>query len=170
MEIFIITWSLFVEALLPMARRQPKTKALADVLLKPVKVLYTDFTTYMADAFYRLNHNSQKVYMEAMLNDRFDTNQRRIRIVNTVFRSATYFYEQAENREVFHYEPPQVVFYREVEEFAGEGVDFTVCVPPILQPATATGLTEYITRMRGLVDYYKLYSKNYNIVWVQVNG
>ncbi|WP_281752499.1 hypothetical protein [Neptunitalea chrysea] len=152
--------------------RKPNNKAFLSVMLRPLELLHLDFLNFRANSIYRVKHNSQIVYMEAMLNDLFDPLERRIRIVNTEFKQPVYFYEPLENREVYHYEPEDndPVHYYEPDDIVGDGVDFSVCVPPQLQPEGETAETAILTRMRGEIDYYKLYSKNYNILWVQVNN
>lgn len=109
--------------------------------------------------------------MEAVLNDKFDSLFRRIRILNVEFKEAVYFYEPEENREVYFYEPEdeKPVYFYEADDLEGDGVDFVVCVPPSLKPFTEAAENALLTRMRGQIDYYKLYSKNYKIVWEQVN-
>lgn len=171
MNIFNINWNLFSDNLLPLGLRNLQFREWIRSLLRPIKQLHLNFLNYRDHCLYRIKHNSQISYMEAVLNDLFDSGDRRIRIVNTVFKEPIYFYEPEEQREVFHYEPDdnRPVYYREPDDFAGEGVDFIVCVPPDLRPATTSAERALLTRMSGQIEYYKLYSKNYKIVWVQVN-
>ena len=116
-------------------------------------------------------HNSQIPYMEGAMNDNFDNALRRIRIVNVTFKEPIYFYEPEENKEVFHYEPEDnlPVYYREENEFIGDGVDFIVMVPPDLRPLTEPAELSLLTQMKGQLEYYKLYSKNYQIKWELAN-
>ena len=157
--------------LLPVELRKPVLRGWIKSAFQAMALLHFSFLNFRASSLYKVRHNSQICYMEAVLNDLFDNSQRRIRIVNTEFREPVYFYEPEENREVFFYEPEdnRPVYFRETEDFAGEGFDFIVCVPPQLQPLTPEVETALLTRMRGQIEYYKLYSKNYDIQWVQVN-
>lgn len=147
--------------------RKPAVFAFVKAALKPLEQTHSSFLSFRDDSLYKVRHTSQKVYIEAVLNDIFDPMQRRIRIANTEFKQAVYFYEPEERREVFFYEPDEnkPVYFYDSSDLAGAGVDFTVLVPPDLQPGTTEAENAMLTRMRGLVDYYKLYSKNYNIVW-----
>lgn len=167
----MISWNVLADNLLPIALRKPFIRLFAKTLLLPVSLLHADFLQFRERSLYKVRHNSQIAYMEAMLNDLFDNSLRRIRIVNTVFKEPIYFYEPEENREVLFYEPEDnlPVYFREPEDFAGEGVDFVVCVPPELQPDGDAATTAYLTRMSAQIDFYKLYSKNYKIVWVQAD-
>lgn len=171
MNIYNINWNVLVDNLLPISFRVPCIRAMLKSLAQPVSRIHIDMMAYRDRSLYRIRHNSQICYMEAMLNDLFDNSLRRIRIINVSFREPIYFYEPEEGREVLHYEVSdnKPVWYREIEDFAGEGVDFVVCVPPDLRPSSQAAEITLTTRMSGQVEYYKLYSKNYKIVWQQVN-
>lgn len=131
------------------------------VLIKPVQQLHETFKSFRIESLYKVRHNSQIAYLENVLNDTYDSQLRRIRIANAVFKTPVYFYEPEENREVFFYEPVdnQPVYFHNSDEFVGDGFDFYVFVPPDLEPLIL------LTQMKGLINYYKLYSKNYNIIW-----
>ena len=170
-QIYTIQWNKFVELLLPIALRKKLTIIWLTCLVAPVRHLHQRFLAYRLDALYRVQHNSQIAYMEAVLNDEFDKYQRRIRIQLVTFKNQLYFYEPLEGKDVFFYNPEDhlPVYFYEDGQFSGDGVDFLVCVPPGLKPSLAVDKLAMLTKMRGLVDYYKLYSKNYEIIWVQVN-
>lgn len=165
-----INWSRFIDGLLIISYRKKTVKAWINALLKPIKTHHNNFLTFRTNAIYKVQHNSQITSIEDVLNDLFDNSLRRIRIQNVMFREAVYFYEPLENREVWFYEPEdnQPVYFYEEEDFSGEGVDFLVCVPPVLRPQLQAEETAMLTLMSGQIDYYKLYSKNYKIVWVQI--
>lgn len=171
MKVYQINWSKFINDLLLIELRKPSLKAFLNAVLKPIKNAHADFLAYRLNALYKVQHNSQIVYIEAVLNDEFDNVFRRIRIQNVKFRDALFFYEPLENKEIFFYDPADMMpkyFYNE-DDFQGTGVDFVVCVPPILRPNNAQDENAMLTKLRGLVDYFKLYAKNYTIEWVQVN-
>lgn len=171
MKIYQINWGKFISDLLLIELRKPSLKAFLNAALKPIKNLHTAFLAFRLSALYRVQHNSQIVYMEAVLNDEFDNTFRRIRIQNVKFRDAMFFYEPEENKEVFFYDPTDMMpkFFYDEDDYAGNGVDFIVCVPPILKPDNVIDENAFLTKMHGLIDYYKLYAKNYIIQWVQVN-
>lgn len=170
-NVYQINWLLFVRFLLPIGLRRPRIQSILGALLTPITYLHQNFLTFRAESLYKVRHNSQIVYLENVLNDVFDPLLRRIVIQNAVFKNPIYFYEPEENKEVFFYEPEdnQPVYFREPNEFVGDGVDFFVFVPPDLQPSNGQLQLNLLTRMNGLINYYKLYSKNYSIVWQLVN-
>jgi len=144
---------------------------LLQVLLSPVVYLYSSFLQFKADALYRARHNSQICYLTAVCNDKFDPVLRRIRIKNTAFIEPVRFYEIEDNQEVNFYEieDGQPVSFPEASELGGSGIDFTVYVPPALQPGTPAAELAIITRMRAQIDIYSLYGKNYNIIWQDIS-
>lgn len=171
MNIYNVSWNVIADEFPLMALRKPLVRIFTRALVLPFQMLHIDFLNYREKSLYRIGHNSQICYMEAVLNDLFDNSLRRIRIVNVAFKEPIYFYEPEENRDVLFYEPgdDRPVFFREPEDFAGEGVDFVVCVPPVLQPGSEAAELAYLTRMGAQIEFYKLYSKNYKIVWEQVD-
>ncbi len=152
--------------------RKPGLMAFVKSVLRPMELLHLDFLNFRADCLYKVQHTSQVCYLEAMLNDKFDPLHRRIRIVNTEFKDPIFFYEPLENKDVFFYEPEdnQDLYFREQSEIVGDGVDFSVCIPPALQPGTETGLLAFETKVNAQINYYKLYSKNHQIKWVLVSN
>jgi hypothetical protein len=135
-------------------------------ILKPIEDQWVIFRALRDSANYRLSHNSQICYIEAVLNDAFDADARRIYIKNAEIKEPIWVYEPEDLKPVYLYEPSddKPVFLREDSEFFGGGTDFTVWVPIEIKPDEAN-LTAFITKMGALVDYYKLYCKNYNIVF-----
>lgn len=164
-------WNILLKLLLPKALVKIKLMSFLTALVLPLRVLHLEFLRFRAASLYKMKFNSQIVYLENVLNDVFDPLLRRIVIQNAVFKNPIYFYEPEENKEVFFYEPEdnQPVYFREPNEFVGDGVDFFVFVPPDLQPSNGQQQLNLLTRMNGLINYYKLYSKNYSIVWQLVN-
>lgn len=166
--VYQIDWVRFVEYLLPVNLRRPAIMDLLGSAIKPIEQLHTTFLAFRDDANYRLEHNSQVVYLEKMLRDYFDNTLRRIYISNAETNDPVWFFEQPENRPVHFYEieGEAPVYFHEESELGG-GVDFIVNVPIDLKPATEAQEETLLIRMRALIDYYKLYSKNYIIKWVE---
>lgn len=164
-------WNILLKLLLPKRLVKLKILSFLTALVSPLRLLHLEFLRFRAHSLYKIKFNSQIVYLENVLNDVFDPILRRIVIQNAVFKNPIYFYEPEENKEVFFYEPEdnQPVYFREPNEFVGDGVDFFVFVPPDLQPSNPQQEQNLLTRMNGLINYYKLYSKNYSIVWQLVN-
>lgn len=166
-NVYNINWSRFVNDLLLISIRKPFLKALLRCLVGPIKQAHENFLAYRKEALYRVRHNSQIAYMEAVLNDSFDSVYNRIKIKNVQLKEAIYFYEPEENKEVYFYEPEdnEPVYFYEDDDLAGEGVDFVVMVPPDLHPLNPNDELALLTHIKAQIDYYKLYSKNYKIIW-----
>lgn len=121
------------------------------------------FDNARAAATYKLKHNSQVVYLQKMLNDNFDVDERRITIENAVRTEPLVIYRRAEwdaigdDEKVYLYrraEGEETTIYRRIEGSSAGG--FIVNVPFALSNA------EYY-KMRSLLNYYKLASKIYTI-------
>lgn len=133
----------------------------------PIVQLYNQLLSFRTESLYKLNHNSQVIYMQSMLNDSFDNDLRRIRIRNAEIKEPVWFYEPLEEQPVYFYEPDEApVYFREDFEFLGGGSDFTVFVPIDLKPIALSDFNAYITKMSAKIDYYKLYSKGYQITFI----
>lgn len=161
-------WNHFLISNLPFEERKPKTIKWLNVILKPIVRLHLEFLAFRNQALYKVNHNSQICYLQAVLNDSFDNIQRRIIIRNAVLREPLWFYEPEENKPVKFYEDSdnKPVYFREEWELLGDGADFTVLVPIELKPNTIQEENAFLIKMRAQLDYYKLFVKNYIILWV----
>lgn len=171
MRVYQLNWANLLKNILSFDLRSLFVLGWLSALIEPLIQLHSYLLIYRDHCLYRVRHNSQIVYMEAVLNDKFDADLRRIRIVNSEFEAGLYFYEPEENKEVYFYETEDnnPVYFSEPDEFDGDGFDFIVCVPPDLQPDTEAEELALTTRMKGQIDYYKLYSKNYKISWVLID-
>ncbi len=158
------------EMLIAVFLRKAKQIKWLQAILSPIVVLHNDFLSFRLSSLYKVKHNSQVVYLQAVLNDTFDPIFRRIRIANAVIKEPVWFYEPQDDKPVWFYEPQddKPVYFLEESEFAGGGVDFTVLVPRDLQPVDNSQLSALLTKMKAQIDYYKLYSKNYEIKWVNI--
>ena len=161
-------WNHFVISNLPFEERKPKTIKWLNVILKPIARLHIEFLAFRDQALYKVNHNSQICYLQAVLNDIFDNTQRRIIIRNAILREPLWFYEPEENKPVLFYEEidGKPVYFREESEFIGDGADFLVLVPIDLKPTNTREEIAFLIRMKAQLDYYKLFVKNYKILWV----
>lgn len=66
--------------LLPTVLRRPRLSALATVLMAPLSRMSLELKDYREAKAYRLRYNGQTCYLRAILNDRFDPDERRIEI------------------------------------------------------------------------------------------
>lgn len=137
--------------------RQPKQLAWLNALVTPINQLHTIFLYYRANVIYRINITPQICYLEQLLNDRFDIQQRRIRIRKPVAREPLVLFQKVENKPVALFtkaeDQHQVLWQRaESQMFT---VDFIVEVPVFVSFDLAE-LTE-------MVNTYKLLSKTFKV-------
>ena len=164
MNIFNINFGRYVTNLVPLPKREPTTLTWIKAIINPVVDSYNAFRQFRDMTRYRLNHNGQVCYLQAVLNDEFDINLRRIRIGNAGYQEPIWFSEPQENDEVW-FDDDEPIWFSDTSDFINN-VDFYVLVPLALQPATPSGVLAFETRMTGIINYYKLYSKNFEIKWV----
>lgn len=167
-NVYNINWRTFIILNLPVFLRKIKSIKLLEVFFKPVVLLHLEFLEFRRQALYKVNHNSQICYLQAVLNDIFDNTDRRIIIRNAKIKEPLWFYEPEENKPVVFYESEdnKPVYFREEWELLGDGADFTVLVPIDLKPLTSLEEVAFLIKMKAQLDYYKLFVKNYIILWV----
>ncbi len=167
-NVYNINWRKFIIENLEVDLRRVKTVKWLEVLFKPIIWLHIEFLAFRTQALYKVNHNSQICYLQAVLNDSFDNIQRRIIIRNATLREPLWFYEPEENKPVVFYETEdnKPVYFREESEFIGDGADFLVLVPIDLKPTNTQEENALLIKMKAQIDYYKLFVKNYIILWV----
>lgn len=122
------------------------------------------FNTFKDHALVELSYNGQTMYLEKMLNDRFDSALRRIVIQHeediSVFwylegegQVERYLYKESETGETATY------LFNEGENTSGlpDGIDFRVKAP--------LELSLLQVRMRSEINKYKLAGKQYDIIF-----
>jgi hypothetical protein len=115
--------------------------------------LFEIFIEFRTQKLYELSHNGQVFSMENVLNDRFDTMERRIYITDGLTKDRMYAYTRDENKPLFL---PKFVYTR--GDYADSGVDFIVWVP------NAIGITlEEMYELRAKVTKYKIDPKRYKV-------
>ena len=146
---------------LPTWLRKPLVGALVYAGVQPLCRLLHELRTYRDSTRYRLRHNGQVCKLRGVLNDVFDPELRRIVIedgesTDSMGVSAIWRREAGRWMMVPRRDAGAVAIYR--EGFGGTGgYDFWVTVPEALRAAG----TE--TRLRAIVNMYKLASKRYAI-------
>lgn len=164
-NIYHIDFGKLIVAHLPGISRKIGRMAFLVILIKPVKSLYEAFINWREARLYLMGHNSQAIYIRKALNDRFDPIQRQIKVANSPVIEQVWHFDTADNRPLYYFDPAdnKPVYFRDPADFLELNADFEVIVPQGLKPADATALNDFEIRLRTLVDYYKLYSKKYNI-------
>ncbi len=137
------------------------------ILLTPVIRLHQEFLAFKTASNYKLSHNSQVVLLEKMLNDNFDKVNRAIEIRNVAVKEPVWFYEPQDDKPVYFYEPAddKSVYFYEPTDLDAATEDFLVVVPATLRPGGTQANAQFETAMKTQINYYKLYSKNYKIVY-----
>ena len=132
-------------------------------LVSPVVALYNVYLQFRTDKIYQMSHNSQVVYLEKVLNDKFDNSLREIRVQNSALLEPVWHYDTQDNKPVFYYDTAdnKPVWFRNQADFDNYNSDFEVIIPVRLQPGTPEEVEKFETAVKLLVDYYKLYSKKY---------
>lgn len=164
-NIYHINFGKLIAAHLPGILRKSRRMAFFVILIKPVKSLYDAFISWREARLYLMSHNSQAIYIRKVLNDRFDPVQRGIKVANSPILEPIWHFDTADNRPVYYFDTAdnRPVYFRDSADFLELNSDFDVIVPARIKPADVVGQNDFEIRLRTLVDYYKLYSKKYNI-------
>ena len=140
--------------LVPDFKRKSKHYAWLRVLASPVVRLSELFLKRREENLYRISHNGQVFSLQKVLNDRFDSQQRRIYITDGYSMDRLFIHTRDEDK------PKSLgtLYLHNRGDYSDTGVDFIVWVPNTV-PLTSSNNYE----LRSLVDFYKLASKRYTI-------
>lgn len=142
---------------LPLKDRKHTLLSWLHALLAPVKRLYMEFLAYRNRVNYQMGHTGQVVYLEKVLNDRFDPASERIRIKDGPKRDWNYIYCRNENKpkhlgKTHLYNRPS---------YGDQGVDFEVCIPIDSRIWVEGNLW---AACHSIIDYYKIAGKTYQLI------
>ncbi len=152
-KVFDIDIKKLTVLLLPIALRKSRIVALLRSMVMPLVSLHYLFMVKRTADLYKLEHNSQVCYLRAALNDHFDNNARRIRIIDGNQYKRNYIYTRGEEKPVYL----GTTFLYDRADYADTGVDFIVEVP-------TEAYRQY--EMQALIDFYRLASKRYKIIQI----
>lgn len=153
-NVFVIQWYRFVENLVPNLVKKSLLLAFINSAFAPIRSKYEVFLQWKAESEYKVRHNGQICYLQKLLNDQFDNYHRRIIVENTPPKETLNVYYPQENRPIYAYNERPFFMYNEDDYF--NEFDFTVLIPEEIVPNTHL--------IRNEVEFYKLYSKNYQII------
>lgn len=152
--------------LTPPLLRQPAILAWLRSLAAPLTRIYTAFSHARSRRLYALAHNGQVVYLQALLNDSFDPDARRIIVADGLHYTPLYVYQPAEDAPLYLGQPTEAgtapfacpAWLPTLPETADDaGACFIVQLPASLSVSD--------THLRTLIDTYRLPSRtNYAIV------
>lgn len=146
--------------MLPTFWRRPLIAAIAYATTTPLNYIYTVFTTFRQSTDYRLRHNGQVCYLQAMLNDRFDLALRRITVTDDPSAAEpVVLWQRSEGRSLMlPMRDSGLAVMVNRRGFSGvNAIDFWVNIPVVLLG------TVDIDRLTALVNVYKLASKRFSI-------
>lgn len=154
-KLFQIDYHKLIRLLLPVCLRKPIMIAWLSALTWPVQQLYNWFITQRRANLYRLRISPQVVYLEKLLNDRYDIARRRIRIADSEYHDPVYIYTRVENKpQWIKCKAEGSTFYIwQKQETSINPADFTVQI--------SADIVFQEPEMRGLIDAYKLAGKTY---------
>ncbi|GIZ15276.1 hypothetical protein [Capnocytophaga catalasegens] len=160
-----IDFEKLVGLLLPTFLRKRKMLAWLRMWVAPLKSLHYDFfqkRNALNGDLYRLAHNGQVCYLRKMLNDNFDPEKRRIRILDGNKFRRKYIYTRGENKPIYLGK----MYLRGRSDYADTGVDFIVEIPKEVSELhrTEQNGAERFYAIEAYVDFYRLAGKRYKIV------
>ncbi|HTF18166.1 MAG TPA: hypothetical protein VK658_08850 [Chryseolinea sp.] len=163
-QIYRYNLSKLVKRLTPPRWRNPTNLNWYETLLSGINYSQDRFNAFKDQALVELSYNGQTIYMEKMLNDRYDPSLRRIIIQHEQNNSAYWYVEGEGQAPVYLYTEPetgatQSFLYIEGENSTGlpDGIDFVVKAP--------VSLTSQEVRMKADVNKYKLAGKQFEIIF-----
>ena len=91
-NVYIVDFSKLIKLVIPTFWRSLKRLAFLNAIITPIKTHYNAFVNYKDDAIYRVSHNGSIISLEKVLNDKFDSDLRRIYIRNFLRKEGIRFY------------------------------------------------------------------------------
>lgn len=137
--------------LLPTFLRKKRTVAWLYSLVSPIDSLHYSFIQKRERDLYKLSHNGQVCYLRAALNDKFDIDKRRIKIVDGNSYKREYIYTRGE--QLPKYLGP--VYLYSPTDYEDTGLDFIVEVPREIVKKN---------EMDTFINFYRLASKRHKIM------
>ena len=157
---YLINFYNYVLKVLPPRLRQPKVSDLLKAMIAPLQSLNLRFNQLVQNTFYDVSFNGQVVYLEHILNDRYDNGQRRIYIEDGLqLDLPPYLYNKIEQRPLYLFnkvEQPSTIFLYKKEDYRSED-DFIIYVPLSIYSAALE------QAIKSLVKRYKIAGKRFSI-------
>lgn len=159
---YIINYTRLVTERLPDVEiRTDEVIAYCLVLVGPIVSVYNQLIAFRAFLQYKLTITPQVCYLEKMLNDQYDSTERRIYIDDALLVDGLFLFQEGEEQPVFIYTEaeatkPKTYLYTDGEVSQSLGTnDFVVYYP--------AGLLFNMNELVSLVNQYKLASKKFTV-------
>lgn len=144
---------------IPERLRNPVLTAFVMVMVSPVVLLYNSLLSFRALVLYKLTITPQVVFLEKLLNDRYDNVERRIFIADGKQYTPTFLFTKAELKPFFLFRKAEVGFlekYFFLKNETGQFTwDFVIHIPAVIN----FNQNELV----ALVNTYKLPAKTFKI-------
>lgn len=160
MKIFNVDWKRLIVLNLLISLRLPLVFSFTYAAIRPIAQIHDRFLSNRRGNIDRVNITSQVCYLRGLLNDLFDPDERRIRIEDAKSNDWIFLWKEETFNTVQKGLPLWLgtVMLSKQDAIGSLGFDFSVVVPIELK-----GIDE--ARMRANINYYKLASKRYKIVF-----
>jgi len=156
---YCVNWKKLVKLLLPTFLRRPVLVAFLQVCVKPVEEIHAEFLQAKKEWDYRLAHDGKVWSLEEVLNDKFDDDERRIYISDTVFQDDIYVGNRDNRDQVYISsgdDDGTTIHIGSAPQYYVQA-DFIVHVPAELLPDSDIAL-------KNTVNLYKIAGKTYIII------
>jgi len=156
---YIINYTKLVEQRIPEDFRKDKAIAFFKVFVSPFVLIYNSLLSFRTLLLYKLSITPQVVYLEKMLNDRYDDTERRIYITDGKEYTPLFLYQKSELKPTFLFLKSETGFLKTLLYLKNETgqftFDFVVHVPSVVSFNS--------NELVALVNNYKLASKTFKI-------
>ena len=158
MRIFELNIRNLLRNLLPTFLRKSGILSILNAVATGMQYLYSRIKTNRNANLYKLNHTPQVASLEHLLNDRYDSAQRRIYITDGNFRQEILLYRKVELRDIPIYQPEENsdIFIYQSDETGFIDESFIVHIP--------IELAILEQEIRVMVDAFKLAGRQFKIV------
>lgn len=95
---YIINWDKTIKENIPVFFHTVFRLSWITALIKPFKVMHAEFLILRDDYMYKVRYNSQVIYLERILNDKFDSVNRAIYITDLNQINEEYWYQNIESK------------------------------------------------------------------------
>lgn len=156
-NIFNIIYKKLVIWLLPKPIRKPVQVSWIMALLSPLTMFYNLFLAFRTSVLYLLDIDSTISKLQKLLNDRYDSQQRRIVIVDGAEFEPVFIYQRGENKPVFLYQKSEnkPVYLYTKAEVGATTVDFVINIPVFV--------VADVSEVQALIRRFKLPGKTFKV-------